>query len=122
VTARIVAERGARTPGFTDLADLTLATAAVDAAVTRTKLAAETRRPRGHNPFVHDADEDEGARLAQWRRLVGQTQRLPTTRAAAVGVVGWNAIETLQRDRWTGRLLRAAFPTARQGPAAISLA
>jgi hypothetical protein len=80
--------------------------------VTRTNkrlAAAAARRPRERDPLVYDADWDEDARLAQWGRLVDQTQGLPPTLATAIVVGGWNAIEPLQHFSWIGRLLGAAM-------------
>lgn len=59
--------------------------------------------------LLYDEDWDEGARLAEWRRVLEDTQHLPLVLRAAIALEAWDQIEVLQRGGWIGALLVAAM-------------
>ena len=94
--------------------------AAVDALLERSRqvlagaASARAREPTpARDPLVYDLDWHEGDRLADWRRVVGESRRLPPLLAAALALDAWAGIEPLQHRPWLGPLLVAGLLKAR---------
>ena len=66
----------------------------------------QARRER--DPFAHDPDWDEDARLGEWLALMEETRALPPTLEAAILLDAWETIAPLEREAWLGRLLVAS--------------
>jgi hypothetical protein len=82
--------------------------AAIDAAIKRSSLV--LREGAGASPgreLIYDEDFNEPARLADWRRELDATEKLPPTLAAAVAYEAWRDIEPLEHQNWLGTLLVA---------------
>ncbi|MBD3849636.1 DUF1612 and helix-turn-helix domain-containing protein [Bosea sp. SSUT16] len=93
--------------------------ATVDAAIAQAdrtlagKITGRPHAPSERDPLVYDLDWDEDERLAEWCAVVGQTEGLPPTLAAAIAADAWVSLEPLQHTPWLGRLLAAALLRAR---------
>ena len=91
--------------------------AEIDAVLARsstllaTTLGAVSRVPQDDErlALLYDEDWDEGARLAEWRRVLDDTQHLPLVLRGAIALDAWHQIEVLQRGGWVGALLVAAM-------------
>ena len=66
-------------------------------------------QPERHSELVYDMDWDEDACLAEWRRVLEGTTRLPGLLAAAVAFGAWCRIEPLQQNGWLGSVLVAGL-------------
>jgi hypothetical protein len=86
--------------------------AALGQALARTHRALATR-DKTRNPLVYDPGFDEDLRIAEWRRVEGQTRALPALLAAALLWDAWTTIEPLEHLAWLGPLLVAATLRAR---------
>jgi hypothetical protein len=70
-------------------------------------LAQSSDRRAARDPLIYDSEFDEEGRLARWRRLIAQTDRLPPTLQAAIALDAWTAIDPLEHQSWLCPLLVA---------------
>ena len=82
----------------------------VDAAISKSnKVLAEASEGRisSRDPLVYDPAFNEEARLADWQRILTQTERYPPTLQAAIALDAWRMIDPLEHQAWLGPLLVA---------------
>ncbi|MBL0373767.1 DUF1612 and helix-turn-helix domain-containing protein [Rhizobium sp. KVB221] len=106
-----------QSPEGNDIVDaLDAELAAIDAVIARSQAVLDgAARPSSHpkatssEDLIYDQDWDEDERLAAWRRVVAETERLPAVLRAVLALDAWNEIEVVQHDSWIGRLFAAAI-------------
>lgn len=82
----------------------------VDAAIAKSNKALEQANDEPfaqRKPLIYDPDFNEEQRLAEWRRVVAQTDRHPPTLQAAIALDAWRSIDPLEHQGWLGPLLVA---------------
>jgi len=87
--------------------------AAIDALLARSDAAIAAARVRGQaaerEPLVYEDDWHEGARLEEWRAVLGDIEGLPPVLQAVLALDAWDTLGVLQHGSWLGRLLAAAI-------------
>lgn len=68
---------------------------------------AARRYRQGVPDYFYDTDRDEAARLAGWRRVLREAERLPPLLAAAIAWDSWLVLEPEQRGSWRAPLIAA---------------
>jgi len=98
-----------------DMVLLAAELASIDAALARSSAVLAGAPPpvrRVHAEprlLVYDQDWDEQDRLAEWRRVLVETEGLPTVLRVALLLDAWTRLEVLQHVSWLGRLLAASL-------------
>jgi hypothetical protein len=90
-----------------ELADMDAVLARSDAALADATTPSRASM-RGKDPLIYEPDWDEDERIAEWRRVLAETDGLPPVLQAALALDAWNGLAVLQHAPWLGRLLAAA--------------
>ena len=99
-----------------EFAELDAAIAAADRLLEggeRHRALSESSQRVGADFVLYDPDWDEDERLAAWRTVMGEVDRLPATLAGAILWETWQEAEPVQHQHWLGELLVGAYLRSR---------